>query len=91
MNMRIKAKCLRKGRKARSERIVWHAGKSQEKCKRKNWPSRVKWKVKENSKKNEQEEIELGNKEIKNEYKWQEKKKGQETEKTNRSYVEDIK
>jgi hypothetical protein len=29
----------------------------------------VKWKVKENSKKNEQEEIELGNKEIKNEYK----------------------
>ena len=33
-------------------------------CNRKNWPSRLKWKVKENSKENEQEKIELGNKEI---------------------------
>jgi hypothetical protein len=45
--------------------------------------------MKENSKENEQEKIVLGNKEIKNECKWQEKR--QKTEKKNRTYVEDIK
>jgi hypothetical protein len=56
-------------------------GSHRKKCNRKKWPSRLKWKVKENSKKNEKEKIELGNKEIKNEYKWQEKKTGNGNEK----------
>ena len=50
MNIRIKTKWLQKGRKARSERIVWHVWKSQEKSNRKKWPSRLKWKMKENNK-----------------------------------------
>jgi hypothetical protein len=63
--------------------------KSREKCQRKNWPSRLKWKERGNDKENEQEKNELGNEEIKNENKWQEKR--QETETKNRSYVEDVK